>query len=126
MIDRKAVREWERMRYGLIGKEIEEKHEREVNEFLAFMLKEKLSRDFTLSGEPLRHGILKAWVLDIVLPNSVEVMVFCCFNGNVEAIACRRNKEFFHPAISRRPERTELDEQELYNFISACSRIVIR
>ena len=45
-IDRKAVRGC-----GLIGKQIEEKHEREVNEFLAFMLKEKLSRDFTLCGE---------------------------------------------------------------------------
>lgn len=118
--------EWERMMYARKGKQAEEKHDCEVNEFSAFMLKEKLSRDFTLCGEPSRQDILKAWVLDIVLPNSVEVMVFCCFNGNVEAIVCRRDEEFFHSAISRRPERTELDEQELYNFISACSRIVIR
>lgn len=118
--------EWERMMYARKGKQAEEKHDCEVNEFSAFMLKEKLSRDFTLSGEPLRHGILKAWVLNIILSNSVEITVFCYFNGNVEAIACHRDEELFHPAISRRPERTELDEQELYAFISACGRIVIR
>lgn len=118
--------EREFMMYARKGKQMEEKHEDEVNEFLAYMLKEKLSRDFTLSGEPLRHGILKAWVLNIILSNSVEITVFCYFNGNVKALAYREYAPLFHPGISGRPARTELDEQELYAFISACGRIVIR
>ncbi len=119
-IDRKAVRGC-----GLIGKQIEEKHEREVNEFLAFMLKEKLSRDFTLCGEPLRHDILKAWVLDIALPNSVGVTVFCYFDGGIDAIAMRKGKIFFHPGFGN-PSRTELDEEQLYDFISVYSRIMFK
>lgn len=120
MIDRKTVRG-----YGLIGKQIEEKHEREVNEFFAFMLKEKLGRDFTLCVEPSRHSILKAWVLGIILPNSVEVTVFCYFDGGIDAIAMRNGKIFFHPGFGN-PSRTELDEEELYDFIRAYSRIMVK